>query len=309
MALIKHIRALNQAMVNRPRWFLIIVLCLVLILIGFVFSRYWLIKFPLAITKAPPIVSPSATASASASVLSIPDHSGTAKTLSYLEPLAYHVAITPKSSRAKAVIQAQRPRLAKAFSDKRLRLGSPIFIRIFKATKELEIWVKEDNKPTFAHFKTYPIATYSGQLGPKTAEGDRQAPEGFYFVAPGALNPHSRFHLSFNLGYPNVYDRKHQYTGSALMVHGNRVSIGCYAMTDALIEEIYTIADAALSAEQAFFRVHSFPFRMTAKNLQQYAASPHADFWDNLREGYEIFEKTHIPPNVDVENRRYVFNR
>lgn len=225
-----------------------------------------------------------------------------------LTPLPYHVDITPKSDRSEHVIQLHYATLAKRFAKQGLRLGSPIFMRIFKQERVLEIWVQEPDKNTFKLFKTYSIAAFSGTLGPKFAEGDYQAPEGFYFVPPRMMNPNSRFHLSFNLGYPNAYDLAHNRTGSALMVHGNRVSIGCYAMTDALIEEIYTIADSALSAGQPFFRVHSFPFRMSDGNLTKHNASPHFSFWQNLHEGYEIFEKTRIPPNVAVDNLSYVFN-
>ncbi len=224
-----------------------------------------------------------------------------------ITPYPYDERITPKSQRSKTVVKRHRQRLIKAFSAKGLRFGAPVFIRIFKASRELEIWVQEPHKPTFKHFKTYPIATFSGTLGSKFAEGDRQAPEGFYFVPASMLNPKSRFHLSFNLGYPNAYDRAHQRTGSALMVHGNRVSIGCYAMTDKQIEEIYSIVDAALSAGQPFFRAHIFPFRLTDGNLSTYRQSQHIAFWNNLRQGYEVFEKTHIPPNVRVKNKRYVF--
>ncbi|SVD61889.1 uncharacterized protein METZ01_LOCUS414743, partial [marine metagenome] len=154
-----------------------------------------------------------------------------------------------------------RPSMETALHAKGLRWGAPVFIRIFKEEKKLELWV--DDGKVFKHFKTWPICKYSGTLGPKLKEGDRQAPEGFYFVPRSRMNPRSRFHLSFNLGYPNAYDRAHKRTGSALMVHGNCVSIGCYAMTDAGIEEIYSLCDAALTNGQRFFRVHAFPFRMT----------------------------------------------
>jgi murein L,D-transpeptidase YafK len=144
-------------------------------------------------------------------------------------------------------------------------------------------------------------------LGPKRQLGDGQASEGFYYVRPIQLNPLSTFHLSFNLGYPNRYDRIHGRTGSALMVHGSCVSIGCYAMTDSVIEEIYTLADAAFNNGQPFFRVHLFPFRMTKGNMERHQDSAWIEFWRNLREGYDYFENTFKPPNVLVRNRRYVF--
>jgi murein L,D-transpeptidase YafK len=212
----------------------------------------------------------------------------------------------PSSRRSRNAIQRVKPGLEKAFQDKNLNYGSPIFIRIFKESKEFEVWVKKDNR--FNLFKTYKICTYgSGILGPKTKQGDGQAPEGFYFVNPQRLNPLSNFHLSFNLGYPNKYDRIHNRTGGALMVHGSCVSIGCYAMTNDGIEEIYAIADAAFRNGQKFFRVHIFPFKMNEENLVKHKESKWAKFWENLKEGYDSFEKNKIPPNVEVVNNEYTF--
>ena len=214
----------------------------------------------------------------------------------------------PSSSRSKGAILRVKPQLEKDFADKNMKFGAPIYIRIFKEEKELELWVKKNN--SFTLFRKYPICTYgSGSLGPKIRQGDGQAPEGFYYVKPDNLNPVSTFHLSFNLGYPNKYDRVPQRTGGALMVHGDCVSIGCYAMTDEKIEEIYAIADAALRNGQPFFRAHIFPFRMTLENMQKHKDSKWYPFWRNLKKGYDFFE-THgnTPPNVEVENRQYVFN-
>ena len=141
--------------------------------------------------------------------------------------------------------------------------GAEVFLRIFKESKELEVWLRKGAE--FQLFKTFPICYYSGKLGPKTKQGDEQAPEGFYFVNKGRLNPNSSYHLSFNLGYPNAYDRAYGRTGNYLMVHGNCVSVGCYAMTNAGIEEIYLIVEKSLAAGQKLFRVHAFPFRMSEK--------------------------------------------
>ncbi len=183
--------------------------------------------------------------------------------------------------------------------------GSPIYIRIFKESAELEIWIKKND--IFELFKTYDICAFSGSLGPKTKRGDWQAPEGFYFVRPGNLNPWSSYHLSFNLGYPNAYDRAHGYTGSALMVHGKCVSIGCYAMTDKYINEIYALAHAAFEQGQAYFRVHIFPFRMEEAKLKKHRKNKWHGFWKNLQEGYEYFNTHKTPPNVIVKNKRYHF--
>ena len=162
-------------------------------------------------------------------------------------------------------------------------------------------------KERYQLFRTYKVAAMSGELGPKQKEGDKQAPEGFYFVPASRMNPNSRFHLSFNLGYPNGYDRAHKRTGSALMVHGAKVSIGCFAMTDPKIEEIYTLCDAALRNGQPYFRVHSFPFRMTDANMAQHKDSKWQEFWENLKAGYDWFEEKGVPPDVTVKDKRYVF--
>lgn len=218
------------------------------------------------------------------------------------------IAQIPTSPRARKVINRVTPHLKKELIKHHLSIGDPIFVRIFKQEKQLELWIKQGEN--FKLFKTYPICTYGGgTLGPKTRRGDGQAPEGFYFVKPSALNPLSRFHLSFNLGYPNLYDRAHKRTGSALMVHGDCVSIGCYAMTDDKINEIYTLADAALRNGQSFFRVHIFPFKMTQSNLKKHQNSKWSAFWLNLKEGYDFFENNGTPPNVGVKNKRYIFSK
>ena len=214
-------------------------------------------------------------------------------------------AQVPSSRRSQNAIAKVKPLLEEELRAKSLSYGSPIFIRVFKETKELEVWV--EGKEKFELFRTYKIAAFSGRLGPKLCEGDCQAPEGFYYVTPSRMNPNSRFHLSFNLGYPNAYDRAHGRTGGALMVHGSDVSIGCFAMTDAKIEEIYALADAAFRNEQQFFRVHCFPFRMTEENMKKHKKSKWYSFWNNLKEGYDFFENNGRPPNVLVRNKLYVF--
>ncbi|MCW8880392.1 MAG: hypothetical protein OQK51_25315, partial [Kangiellaceae bacterium] len=120
-------------------------------------------------------------------------------------------------------------------------------------------------------------------------------------------NPWSRFHLSFNLGYPNKFDRAHGRTGDALMVHGDCVSIGCYAMTDPYIEQIYTLMHQAFEQGQPFIRVHIFPFKMTEQNLNRYKNHKWHNFWLNLKQGYDWFEAKYTPPNVEVAQKRYVF--
>lgn len=214
----------------------------------------------------------------------------------------------PTSTRAKKAIKSVTESLQNEFKQKDLVWGSEVFIRIFKYTDELEIWIKKGE--TFSLFKTYEICYYSGGLGTKTKEGDGKSPEGFYYTKPFQLNPTSNFHLSFNIGYPNTYDRAHGYTGSAIMIHGNCVSIGCYAMTDERINEIYTLLNSAYTNGQPLVRIHIFPFRMTntAMELDGVKNSSWYSFWKNLKEGYDFFEQKKTPPNVEVKNKKYVFN-
>ena len=186
-----------------------------------------------------------------------------------------------------------------------LKLGAPVFIRIFKLEWELEMWLEKDGR--FIRFATYPICKWSGRLGPKLKEGDRQAPEGFYTVAAEQLNPNSRWHRSFNLGYPNLFDQAHGRTGSFLMVHGGCGSIGCYAMTDPVVDEIWRLVTAALAAGQPRFHVHVFPFRMTERNLGARKGYRWSRFWAELKQGYDLFEANRVPPVVSVCKGRYVF--
>lgn len=186
-----------------------------------------------------------------------------------------------------------------------LEAGAPIFMRIFKRDFELELWMLRDGR--FHRFATYPICLWSGHLGPKHKEGDRQSPEGFYTVDSTALNPASKYRRSFNLGFPNTFDRAHGRTGSFLMVHGGCASIGCYAMTDAVIEEIWALVTAALKSGQERFQVQVFPFRMTERNMALHARSSDAPFWQQLKNGYDLFEDSRLPPRVSVCQGRYVF--
>lgn len=214
----------------------------------------------------------------------------------------------PTSNRAQTAIKKVSPQLLVDLQKKGLKLGSEIFIRIFKQEAELEVWVKKGN--SFILFRSYPICTFGfGGLGPKLKEGDGKAPEGFYYVKANQLNPYSSYHLSFNLGYPNKYDRAHHRTGSALMVHGSCVSIGCYAMTDSKIEEIYTMAYSAIVQGQGFFRVHVFPFKMTKENMTKHQSSQWYNFWVNLKQGYDFFKvNNYNPPNVDLQGLKYKFS-
>jgi len=186
-----------------------------------------------------------------------------------------------------------------------LKAGDPILIRIFKREFELEMWIRRNGR--FHLFAAYPICKWSGALGPKIKQGDRQAPEGFYTVDSSQLNPNSAWHRSFNLGFPNAYDRARGRTGSLLMVHGGCGSIGCYAMTNPVIDEIWHLVTAALDGGQARFQVQVLPFRLTEASLERHAGSRHAAFWSNLKSGTDLFEASHVPPKVSVCNTRYAF--
>jgi murein L,D-transpeptidase YafK len=182
-----------------------------------------------------------------------------------------------------------------------------VFIRIFKESSELEVW-KEKRDGTYGLLKTYQICRWSGELGPKIAEGDRQAPEGFYTVTPGQMNPKSSYYLSFNIGYPNAFDRSLGRTGSHLMVHGACSSSGCYSMTDEDAGELFALARDAFRGGQRAFQIQAFPFRMTAENMAKHRDSKHLAFWKMLKTGSDHFDVTHRPPKVDVCNKRYVFD-
>ncbi len=223
------------------------------------------------------------------------------------KPVMIDHTIPPGMPRAAAAAANVRPALERDLTEKGLKFGDPVFIRAFKEENQLELFVRNRATGKFDLFKTYRIAAASGTLGPKLVEGDGQVPEGFYFVPPAAMKPDSQFHLAFNIGYPNEFDRAHQRTGSVIMIHGNALSIGCLAMTDEKIEEIYTLCAAAHRGGQAYFRVHIFPFRMTAERMENAAENPNEDFWKNLKEGYDLFEKTRVPPDVSVAGARYQF--
>ncbi len=205
-------------------------------------------------------------------------------------------SLAPLSDKLQAEIEA-----------KHMDTNSPILARLFKEESEMEIW-KQNRDGEYALLKTYPICRWSGDLGPKVKEGDRQAPEGFYTITPGQMNPNSNYYLAFNTGYPNAFDRAWGRTGSELMVHGDCSSRGCYAMTDEQIQEIYALARESFFGGQKEFQFEAFPFRMTALNMARHRNNPNFAFWKELKEGYDNFEATHREPKVAVCEKRYVFD-
>jgi murein L,D-transpeptidase YafK len=197
-------------------------------------------------------------------------------------------------------------KLVSEINAKDMDVQSPILVRLFKQEAELEVW-KQDRSGRFSLLKTYPICRWSGDLGPKIREGDRQAPEGFYTITPAQMNPNSAYFLSFNTGYPNAFDKALGRTGSELMVHGDCSSRGCYAMTDEQISEIYALGRESFFGGQRAFQLQAYPFRMTAKNLARHRNNPHMPFWKMIKEGSDQFEVSHLEPKVDVCEKRYVF--
>lgn len=209
-------------------------------------------------------------------------------------------------SRLSEVKERVTPGLERTLSEQSLKLGDPVYLRVFKQERELEVWMKPQGRKEYVLFKTYPIAGMSGELGPKQREGDYQAPEGFYNVVRGNLNPKSSYHLSFNIGYPNAFDKYHKRTGSFIMVHGSNVSVGCYAMTDPVIEVIYLLVEAALKKGQSAVPFHSFPYDYGKKRLYGEIRGPWKEFWVDLEVGYKLFQKEKRPPTVSVKGGKYV---
>jgi murein L,D-transpeptidase YafK len=196
--------------------------------------------------------------------------------------------------------------MQQAIREKEMRTHSPILIRAFKKESELEVW-KQDSSGKMALLKTFPMCRWSGQLGPKVKEGDRQVPEGFYAVTPGSMNPNSSFYLSFNVGYPNTFDKQLGRTGAHIMVHGDCSSMGCFAMTDSQVADIYALTREAFAGGQTQVQLQSYPFRMTPENLARYRNDPHIAFWRNLKQGNDHFEVTQKPVVTAACNGRYNF--
>src|ERR1700712_5377983 len=210
------------------------------------------------------------------------------------------------ASNAKAN-QPVPPKLVADMTAKDMDMNSPILVRLFKQEAELEIW-KQARSGRFALLKTYPICRWSGDLGPKVREGDRQAPEGFYSITPGQMNPQSAYYLSFNTGYPNAFDKALGRSGSQLMVHGDCSSRGCYAMTDEQIAEIYSLGRESFFGGQRAFQFQAYPFKMTPVNMARHRNNPNMPFWKMIKEGYDHFEVTRQEPKVEYCENKYVFD-
>jgi murein L,D-transpeptidase YafK len=199
------------------------------------------------------------------------------------------------------------PEMLALLDQKNMPKDSPILVRVFKEESELEVW-KQDTTGQYQLLKVYPICRWSGELGPKKVQGDRQAPEGFYAITPGLMNPNSNYYLAINVGFPNAFDKANGYTGAFLMIHGDCSSAGCYAMTDEQIGEIYSLARESFLGGEKEFQIQAYPFRLTPANLARHRTNPNMAFWRMLKEGNDHFEATHLEPKVDVCEKHYVFD-
>ncbi|HUZ34665.1 MAG TPA: L,D-transpeptidase family protein [Xanthobacteraceae bacterium] len=204
-------------------------------------------------------------------------------------------------------MKALSPQMVSLLEQKHMPKDSPILVRIFKEESELEVW-KQDETGRFQILRVYPICRWSGDLGPKVHEGDRQAPEGFYTITPALMQPNSNYYLAINTGFPNAYDRANDRRGAFLMIHGDCSSRGCYAMTDEQIGEIYSLARESFLGGQQSFQIQAYPFRMTPANLARHRTNSNIAFWRMIKEGNDHFEVSHLEPKVDVCNKHYVFD-
>lgn len=197
------------------------------------------------------------------------------------------------------------PRLQKELDSRGLKFNYPIYLRVFKETSVLEVWIRSG--PQYQFFKSYNVCYFSGGLGTKTKTGDNKSPEGFYTLKPNQLFPFSSYYLAMNIGYPNKLETLKGYTGDAIMMHGHCASIGCYAMGDSGIEEIYTLVYKAFTSGQQQINLDIFPFRMDEKHMNSYKSDPCIAFWKTMKPGYDLFEKNHIPQLASIKNKEYSF--
>jgi murein L,D-transpeptidase YafK len=203
-------------------------------------------------------------------------------------------------------MQALSSETVALMAEKGVAPNSPMLLRAYKKESEIEVW-KMRADGTYVLLKSFPICRWSGQLGPKRHEGDRQSPEGFYTITPAQMNPNSAYYLSFNVGYPNAYDRAHGATGGSVMVHGVCSSAGCFSMTDRQIAEIYALARESFAGGQRAIQMQALPFHLTAHNLAKFRLDPNMPFWNELKKGADHFEVTHRDVSVGVCGGHYVF--
>lgn len=190
-----------------------------------------------------------------------------------------------------------------------------ILLRAFKQEAVLELWATDANDKPYVLVHEYRICTSSGTLGPKRRFGDEQVPEGFYEL--DWFNPQSNFFLSLHINYPNASDRilgSHKNPGGDIFLHGNCASIGCIPITDEGIKEVYWLAVLVHNQNDQHLPIEIFPARLTEDGLKALAETHSSQptliaFWNNLKEGYDFFEKMHRPPHVKTNaDGPYVFS-
>lgn len=187
----------------------------------------------------------------------------------------------------------------------KVKSGDPIFIRIVKDIRNLELWMQPGGRGDYVLVKEYPVLGMSGKLGPKEKKGDLQAPEGFYRTYKSLLNPNSSYHLSFNVGYPNNWDKLHGRTGSLIMIHGSDVSVGCYAMGDEGVEEIYGLVESYVKSRKGGqgVPIHVYPFVPNTVRLLKEAKNKYFPFWCFLAEAWYWTEENRAPAPVEMRGR------
>jgi murein L,D-transpeptidase YafK len=194
-----------------------------------------------------------------------------------------------------------------------------VYIRVFKAQNELELWARNTELNEFRLVKTFRICALSGIMGPKRFKGDRQVPEGFYFI--DQFNPTSEYCLSLQLNFPNGADKavadgnkvSTEGLGGDIFIHGGCVTVGCIPITDEGIKQLYVVCLGAAGNGQEYIPVHIFPTRFTKSGWAYLKKEYGADadkiaFWTDLKEGYEYFEKYHVlMPVMYGPTGRYVY--
>ena len=166
-----------------------------------------------------------------------------------------------------------------------------VLLRAYKHEKMMEVWASDRRKGPLKRLANYAICSLSGGPGPKLREGDGQVPEGFYYL--NFYHSRSTFFLAMRVNYPNRRDRKLKRTGSAIMIHGNCVSIGCLAMSDERIQELWLITTAA--RRRGKLAVHIFPTCELARAIKAAKDPSLAAFWTNLKQGMDLFDKDRKP--------------
>jgi murein L,D-transpeptidase YafK len=172
-----------------------------------------------------------------------------------------------------------------------------VYLRAFKEERHVELWAGGASGP-LSLVKVYTMCAASGTLGPKRREGDLQVPEGLYVISE--FNPASQFHLSMKVSYPNTSDRLRgdaQRPGGLIYLHGHCASIGCIAIEDGPIEEVYLVAERATTHP---LRIDVFPARLTPAWLRAHANSEHASLWKELMPAFERFESARRPLSFTI---------